>query len=217
VTENTRCAYPIEYIPHARVPCVAGHPKNIIMLTCDAFGILPPVSKLTIRQAMYHFISGYTAKVAGTEDGVKEPTATFSACFGEPFLVWHPIKYAQMLADRVHQHSVDVWLINTGWIGGKYGVGKRIPLQYSRAILNAIHTGELAKAEYENHEIFNLAVPKTCSNVPTEILHPERSWKDSQAYENSLLHLAKLFTENFEKYKDKADSEILSGAPNWKQ
>ena len=214
ITENTRCAYPIEYIPNAHIPCMAGHPKNILMLTCDAFGVLPPVSKLTTAQAMYHFISGYTAKVAGTEEGVREPSATFSACFGQPFLVWHPTKYAQMLADRIHHHQVDVWLINTGWIGGKYGVGRRIPLKYSRAIIDAIHSGELAKAEYENHAIFNLAVPKTCSNVPNEILHPERAWTDKSAYHKEITNLAQLFQQNFEIYQEKATKEMIAGAPD---
>lgn len=213
ITENTRCAYPIEYIPHARVPCVAWHPRNIVMLTCDAFGILPPVSKLTLGQAMYHFISGYTAKIAGTEDGVREPTATFSACFGEPFLVWHPTKYAQMLAARIHEHRADVWLVNTGWISGGYGTGKRIPLAYSRAIIDAIHSGELAKAEYEQHAIFNLAVPKTCTGVPSAALHPERAWSDAKAYGEAIVRLARLFQANFTKYQDKADAEMLSGAP----
>lgn len=139
LTENTRCAYPIEFIPNAKIPCVGGHPRNIILLTCDAFGVLPPVSKLTESQVMYHFISGYTAKIPGTEDGVKEPSATFSACFGQPFLVWHPTKYATMLAQKMREHKADAWLINTGWSGGAYGVGKRISLKYSRAILDSIH------------------------------------------------------------------------------
>jgi len=213
-TENTRCAYPIEFIPNARIPCLAGHPKNIVFLTCDAFGVLPPVSKLTTAQAMYHFISGYTAKVAGTEEGVREPTATFSACFGQPFLVWHPTKYAQMLADKIHGHKVDVWLVNTGWIGGKYGVGKRIPLKYSRAIIDAIHSGELAKeAEYEIAPVFNLAVPKTCTGIPSEILHPERSWSDKNSYSQHLCQLAQLFQQNFATYSEKATTEMRAGAP----
>lgn len=214
ITENTRCAYPIEFIPNAHIPCMAGHPKNIIMLTCDAFGVLPPVSKLTTGQAMYHFISGYTAKVAGTEEGISEPTATFSACFGQPFLVWHPTKYAQMLADRIHHHKVDVWLVNTGWIGGKYGVGRRIPLAYSRAIIDAIHSGELAGAEYETASVFDLAVPKTCSKVPADILHPERSWQDKDAYKKHLHHLADLFKQNFAIYREKATQEMLAGEPS---
>ncbi|KAJ2637575.1 Protein kinase C-like 1, partial [Coemansia sp. RSA 1287] len=146
ITENTRCAYPIEYIPNSKVPCIGGSPQNIILLTCDAFGVLPPVAKLTPAQAMYHFISGYTAKIAGTEEGVTEPEATFSACFGQPFLVWHPVKYAQMLAQKMQEHNVNVWLVNTGWSGGRYGVGKRITLKHSRAIIDAIHSGELKQA-----------------------------------------------------------------------
>lgn len=214
VTENTRCAYPIEYIPNARIPCMAGHPKNIVFLTCDAFGVLPPVSKLTTAQAMYHFISGYTAKVAGTEEGVREPTATFSACFGQPFLVWHPTKYAQMLADKIHSHSVNVWLVNTGWIGGGYGVGQRIPLRYSRAIIDAIHSGELSeRTEYETAPIFNLAVPMTCTGVPSNILHPERCWADKAAYQAQLCRLAQLFKQAFATYHDKATAEMLAGQP----
>lgn len=138
-TENTRCAYPIEYIPNAKIPCIAGHPTNLILLTCDAFGVLPPVSKLSSAQAMYHFISGYTAKIAGTEDGITEPQATFSACFGAPFLVWHPAKYAGMLAEKMHSHQADAWLINTGWNGGVYGTGKRISLKYTRAIIDGTY------------------------------------------------------------------------------
>lgn len=139
LTENTRCAYPIEFIPNAKIPCIGGHPRNIILLTCDAFGILPPVSKLTESQVMYHFISGYTAKIPGTEDGIVEPIATFSACFGAPFLVWHPTKYATMLAEKMSLHKANAWLVNTGWSGGAYGKGKRISLKYSRAIIDAIH------------------------------------------------------------------------------
>jgi phosphoenolpyruvate carboxykinase (ATP) len=185
------------------------------MLTCDAFGVLPPVSKLNTAQAMYHFISGYTAKVAGTEEGVREPSATFSACFGQPFLIWHPTKYAQMLADRIHHHKVNVWLVNTGWIGGKYGVGQRIPLRYSRAIIDAIHSGELAeRVEYETADVFNLAVPKTCTGVPNDILHPERCWQDKAGYQKQLCQLASLFQENFKIYQEKATQEMLDGAPN---
>lgn len=215
ITENTRCAYPIEFIPNAKIPCMAGHPKNIVMLTCDAFGVLPPVSKLNSAQAMYHFISGYTAKVAGTEEGVREPTATFSACFGQPFLIWHPTKYAQMLADQIHTHKVNVWLVNTGWIGGKYGVGQRIPLRYSRSIIDAIHSGELAdRVEYETASVFNLAVPKTCTGVPNDILHPERCWQDKAGYQKQLCQLANLFQENFKIYQEKATQEMLDGAPH---
>ncbi|ORZ34913.1 ATP-utilizing phosphoenolpyruvate carboxykinase [Catenaria anguillulae PL171] len=204
LTENTRCAYPIEYIPNAKVPCVGGHPKNIILLTCDAFGVLPPVSKLTSAQAMYHFISGYTAKIA----------ATFSACFGQPFLVWHPTKYANMLADKMKHHSADAWLINTGWNGGKYGVGKRIALKYSRAIIDAIHSGELAKAEYEEYPVFGLHIPKKCPGVPDEILHPKKAWLGSQEeFGATVSKLAQLFVNNFKLYQDQAPEEVIAAGP----
>lgn len=213
-TENTRCAYPIEYIPNAKIPCLGGHPKNIILLTCDAFGVLPPVSKLSEAQAMYHFISGYTAKIAGTEDGITEPQATFSSCFGAPFLVWHPVKYASMLADKMSHHKADAWLINTGWNGGAYGVGKRIALKYSRAIIDAIHSGELAKAEYETYPTFNLQIPKTCPGVPSEILNPAKTWTGTkESYDATTKKLARLFTENFDNFRDKATPEILAAGP----
>lgn len=215
ITENTRCAYPIEFIPHAKIPCIAGHPKNLIMLTCDAFGVLPPVSKLTLGQAMYHFISGYTAKIPGTEMGVTEPTPIFSACFGQPFLAWHPVKYATMLADKMHHHKADAWLINTGWTGGKYGAGKRIALKYSRAILDAIHSGELANAEYEEFPIFGLSIPKNCSGVPAQYLNPKTSWlsENSQTFDESLRRLGELFINNFKLYIDQATDEILEAQP----
>src|ERR1700722_16679121 len=158
ITENTRGAYPIEFIQNAKVPCVAGHPTDIIFLTCDAFGVLPPLSKLSPEQAMYHFISGYTAKVAGTEVGVTEPQATFSACFGAPFLVWHPAKYAQLLSSKMREHHVNVWLVNTGWSGGAYGVGSRIKLKYTRAIIDAIHAGVLTSASTKTDSTFGFEV-----------------------------------------------------------
>ncbi|OMH83510.1 Phosphoenolpyruvate carboxykinase [ATP] [Zancudomyces culisetae] len=214
ITENTRASYPIEFIPNAKVPCVAGHPKNIVFLTCDAFGVLPPISKLTSSQAMYHFISGYTAKVAGTEEGITEPEATFSACFGQPFLVFHPVKYATMLAEKMQQHKVNVWLVNTGWNGGKYGVGSRISLKYSRALIDAIHSGELEKAEFVTSPVFNLAVPTSCTGVPAEILDPAKSWKaESGDYLESLKKLGTLFINNFKTFEDQATAEILASAP----
>lgn len=176
ITENTRVSYPLEFIPGAKNPAIGGHPKNIIFLTCDAYGVLPPVSKLTPEQAMYHFISGYTAKVAGTEMGVKEPQATFSACFGEAFLPLHPTVYAEMLAKKMREHSAHAWLVNTGWAKGKYGVGSRMPLKHTRAIIDAIHSGELEQAEYQKFDVFDLNVPKSCSNVPGDILMPRNSW-----------------------------------------
>ncbi|KAJ3070536.1 Protein kinase C-like 1 [Podochytrium sp. JEL0797] len=214
LTENTRVAYPIEYIPNAKIPCLGGHPKNIILLTCDAFGVLPPVSKLTPAQVSYHFISGYTAKVAGTEEGVVEPEATFSSCYGAPFLVWHPTKYASMLAQKMKEHSASAWLINTGWNGGAYGTGKRISLKYSRAIIDAIHSGELDKVEYENYPIFNLAIPKTCPGVPSNVLHPAKGWMGTQEnYAATTEKLAKLFVKNFAAYADKADHSVVAAGP----
>eukprot|EP00913_Durusdinium_trenchii_P024626 g23118.t1 len=182
ITENTRVSYPLEYIPNVKIPAVGGHPKNIIMLTCDAFGVLPPVSKLTPAQAMYHFISGYTAKVAGTEMGVSEPTATFSACFGAPFMV-------------MAKHNVNAWLINTGWTGGAFGLGHRMSLKDTRAIIDAIHSGDLAKVEYENFPRFNLAVPKSCPNVDAKILMPNKTWLDQSEFERMSAKLSGLFKE----------------------
>jgi ATP-dependent phosphoenolpyruvate carboxykinase len=213
ITENTRCAYPIEYIPNAKIPCLGGHPKNIILLTCDAFGVLPPVSKLTSAQIMYHFISGYTAKIPGTEDGVSIPQATFSACFGQPFLVWHPTKYATMLADKISRHNADAYLVNTGWSGGAFGTGKRMSLKYSRAIIDAIHSGELAKAEYGNFPVFNLLIPKKCTGVPDEILNPSNTWKSKKDFDDQILKLANLFKNNFKTYASEANSEVQKAGP----
>jgi len=213
VTENTRCSYPIEYIPNAKIPCVGGHPKNIILLTADAFGVLPPVSKLSPEQAMYHFISGYTAKVAGTEVGVKEPQATFSACFGAAFLVWHPTKYAQMLAEMIRKHQAEAWLVNTGWSGGSYGTGLRMKLEYTRAIIDAIHSGELAKAPTVEDPWFGVSVPTKCTGVPDEVLMPRTVWADKGAYDKTAAHLAELFRKNFTKYADLATPELLAAGP----
>lgn len=213
ITENTRAAYPIEYIPNAQIPCVGGHPKNIIFLTADAYGVLPPVSKLTPEQAMYHFISGYTAKVAGTEMGVTEPQATFSANFGEAFMVWHPSKYAELLAENIKKHDAHVWLVNTGWIGGAYGTGSRIKLKYTRAIIDAIHSGELANVETVTDAVFGVEIPTTCPDVPTEIMQPRNAWADTAAYDAQAKHLAKLFVENFKKFEEGSSAEILAAAP----
>jgi phosphoenolpyruvate carboxykinase (ATP) len=213
VTENTRCSYPIEYIPNAKVPCVGGHPKNIILLTADAFGVLPPVSKLSPEQAMYHFISGYTAKVAGTEVGVKEPEATFSACFGAAFLVWHPTKYAYMLADKMREHGAEAWLVNTGWSGGAYGVGRRMDLKYTRAIIDAIHSGELAQAPTTPDPWFGFQVPTKCTGVPDAILTPRNVWSDQAAYDKTAANLAERFRKNFKKYSDGASAELLAAGP----
>ena len=213
LTQNTRCSYPIEFIPNAKVPCVGSHPKNVVLLTCDAFGILPPVSKLSPAEAMYHFISGYTAKVAGTEMGVTEPEATFSACFGAAFLVWHPTKYAEMLAAKIREFGSSVWLVNTGWTGGGYGVGSRISLPYTRAIVDAIHSGELDKAACQEDETFGFQVPVECPGVPAEILVPQNTWKDKEAYAAGAVKLAELFRENFKIYADGASEEILAAGP----
>ncbi|KAJ1645413.1 Protein kinase C-like 1 [Coemansia asiatica] len=214
ITENTRCAYPIEYIPNAKVPCIGGKPQNIVLLTCDAFGVLPPVAKLTPAQAMYHFISGYTAKIAGTEEGVTEPQATFSACFGQPFLVWHPVKYAQMLAQKMQQNNVNVWLVNTGWNGGAYGVGKRISLKYSRAIIDAIHSGELEKAEFTSYGVFNLQIPTAVSDVPAKVLDPSLAWEGTSGeFSATISKLANLFQNNFTQYADQATPEIIAAGP----
>ncbi|TPX33637.1 phosphoenolpyruvate carboxykinase (ATP) [Synchytrium microbalum] len=218
ITENTRACYPIDFIPNAKIPCVGGHPKNIILLTCDAFGVLPPVSKLTSDQAQYHFISGYTAKIAGTEVGVTEPQATFSACYGAPFLVFHPIKYANMLAEKLAQHKTNVWLINTGWTGGKYGVGNRISLKHSRAIIDAIHDGSMDKIIKTNGTtlpVFNLAIPKGgVKNVPDSILNPASAWSSKAAFDSEVKKLAHLFTSNFEKFKDgKGAAALVKAGP----
>ena len=208
LTENTRASYPIEFIRNIKRPCTGDHPKNIILLTCDAFGVLPPVSRLTPEQAMYHFISGYTAKVAGTEVGVTEPQATFSACFGAAFLVWHPSKYAEILAANMKKYGSRAWLVNTGWCGGKYGVGRRLSIKHTRAIIDGIHSGELAEAECVTDPIFGLQIPKACSGVPSEVLVPANAWSDKSDYAATAQKLAGLFHQNFAKYED-LDNEII--------
>jgi phosphoenolpyruvate carboxykinase (ATP) len=213
ITENTRASYPIEFIPNAKIPCVGGHPANIILLTCDAFGVLPPVSKLSPEQAMYHFISGYTAKVAGTEVGVTEPEATFSACFGAAFLVWHPTKYAELLAEMIRKHGSAAWLVNTGWSGGGYGVGERMNLKYTRAIIDAIHDGSLSGVATQTDPVFGLEVPTECPNVPSEILIPRNTWSDGAAFDDAANKLAGLFADNFRKYEDVASEAICAAGP----
>ncbi|NUP90208.1 MAG: phosphoenolpyruvate carboxykinase (ATP) [Candidatus Sumerlaeia bacterium] len=213
VTENTRCSYPIEFIDHAKIPCTGGHPRNIIFLTCDAFGVLPPVSRLTAGQAMYHFISGYTAKVAGTEIGVTEPQATFSACFGAAFLVWHPTKYAEMLAEKIRRHGSRVWLVNTGWTGGGHGTGHRFKLAHTRAIIDAILDGSLDHVEFRPEPHFGLAIPASCPDVPPDVLDPRRTWMDKAAYDETVKRLAAMFRDNFAKYADRASQETLDAAP----
>jgi phosphoenolpyruvate carboxykinase (ATP) len=213
ITENTRVSYPLDYISNAMEPSIGGLPKNIFFLTCDAFGVLPPVSKLTPGQAMYQFISGYTAKVAGTEAGVTEPKPTFSACFGAPFLPLHPGKYATMLGDKMQEHKVNVWMINTGWTGGPYGIGNRMKLKYTRAMITAALEGKLNNVPFQADPVFGMAVPMECPNVPSDILNPRNTWSDKSAYDEKAKFLANLFIKNFEKYKDGATAEVLAAAP----
>merc|ERR1719437_323025 len=222
ITENTRVAYPLKYIPNARIPAkVEHHPKQIILLTCDAFGVLPPISKLTKDQVMYHFISGYTAKVAGTEEGVKEPEATFSACFGAPFLVWHPFVYAEMLAAKLEQVGASAYLVNTGWVGGPYGTGNRCSLKYTRQLIDAIHDGTLAKlpdSEWEEMPIFGLMVPKNgVKDVPKEILRPEEAWvkagKTREDFRKTAENLAGLFQNNFVEFADQCSESVRAAGP----
>ncbi|HLU85564.1 MAG TPA: phosphoenolpyruvate carboxykinase (ATP) [Vicingaceae bacterium] len=212
-TENTRVSYPIYHINNIATPSVGTIPNNIFFLTADAFGVLPPISKLTPGQAMYQFISGYTAKVAGTEAGVTEPQTTFSSCFGAPFLPLHPTKYAEMLGEKMRKHNVNVWLINTGWSGGAYGTGERIKLRYTRAMITAALTGKLNNVAYETHPIFGLAMPTSCEDVPAEILNPRNTWQDKTAYDHKANELAAAFVKNFEKFADFANEEIMAAAP----
>jgi phosphoenolpyruvate carboxykinase (ATP) len=212
-TENTRVSYPIHHIDNIMVPSLGGIPKNIFFLTCDAFGVLPPISKLSKGQAMYQFISGYTAKVAGTEAGITEPTTTFSACFGAPFLPLHPTQYAEMMGKKIDESDANVWLINTGWSGGPYGIGERMKLKFTRSMITAALEGKLDDVTYKTHEIFGLAMPTSCPDVPTELLDPKSTWKDGGAYDTKANELAEKFITNFEKFKDYANDEILAAAP----
>ena len=216
ITQNTRVSYPIYHIENSMKPSKGATPKNIFFLTCDAFGVLPPISKLTKGQAMYHFISGYTAKVAGTEVGVKEPKTCFSACFGAPFLPLNPCHYADMLGEKMEKNEVNVWLVNTGWTGGAYGTGSRMKLNYTRAMITAALEGKLENVDFQTDEIFGLVMPATCPNVPTEILNPKNTWEDKTAYENKAQELATAFVENFKKFEDRANEEILGAAPKLK-
>ncbi len=212
-TENTRVSYPIEHIKNIAKPSLGKNPKNIFFLTCDAYGVLPPISKLTPGQAAFHFISGYTAKVAGTEAGITEPTTTFSACFGAPFMPLHPTRYAEMLSKKMQEANVDVWLVNTGWSGGPYGVGSRMSLKYTRALITAALNGELKNINFKTHDIFGVAMPTECPGVPTEILDPKNTWADKEAYDQKANNLAASFNKNFEKFAEFANQEILDGAP----
>ncbi|WP_299107623.1 phosphoenolpyruvate carboxykinase (ATP) [uncultured Winogradskyella sp.] len=213
ITQNTRVSYPIYHIDNIQKPSYADNPKNIFFLTADAFGVLPPVSKLTPGQAAYHFISGYTAKVAGTEAGITEPVPSFSACFGEPFMPLHPTVYAEMLSKKMQEAGVNVWLINTGWSGGPYGVGSRIKLKYTRAMITAILNGDLDKVDYDQHPIFGLHMPKYCPNVPTEILDPMNTWLQKGGYISKAIQLAHSFHLNFEKFASEASEQIIEGGP----
>jgi phosphoenolpyruvate carboxykinase (ATP) len=213
VTENTRVSYPINYIPNIAKPSRGGQPENIFFLTCDAWGVLPPISKLTVGQAMYHFMSGYTAKVAGTEAGITEPQTVFSACFGAPFMPLHPAQYAALLGEKMQQHKVKVWLLNTGWSGGPYGVGKRMNLPITRALITAALSSALDNVAYEPHPIFGVLVPQSCPDVPAEILNPRNTWADKDLYDQTASVLAQKFIDNFEKFKAGANEEILAGAP----
>lgn len=211
LTENTRVGYPVDFIPNAAIPGVGDHPKTVIFLTADAFGVLPPISKLDKNQAMYHFVSGYTSKLAGTERGIVEPQTTFSTCFGAPFLPLHPSLYAEMLGKRIEEHDSNVYLVNTGWAGGKYGVGSRMKLKYTRAMVTAALNGELEKGEFDLDPIFNVMVPRTCPNVPNEFLHQSELWQDKDEYQKTALDLAARFKKNFEKYSNMPQHIIDAG------
>src|SRR5581483_4538744 len=201
ITENTRAAYPLDFIDNAVIPSVGGHPRNVVFLTADAFGVLPPVSKLTPEQAMYHFLSGYTAKVAGTERGLgKEPQATFSACFGAPFLPRPAAAYASLLGEKLRRHRADCWLVNTGWVGGPYGVGSRMKLPYTRAMLNAVLNGDLKNVPMQPHPVFKVAVPTQCPDVPAQFLNPRGMWPEPDAYDRAARDLSWRFKKNFEKF-----------------
>ena len=213
LTENTRACYPIEHIENALVPCLGAHPENIIFLTCDAFGVLPPVSRLTTKGAMYHFLSGYTAKLAGTEVGVVEPQATFSACFGAAFLVLHPARYAELLAEKMSRHHTKAWLVNTGWTGGSYGSGSRIKLAHTRAIIDAIHNGALSQVLAAAEARWNLEIPSSCPGVPRELLQPHKTWADPQAYDRTANQLATQFRDNFATFADLVSEEVQHAGP----
>jgi phosphoenolpyruvate carboxykinase (ATP) len=216
ITQNTRVSYPIYHIDNVQKGSIGKNPKNIFFLTADAFGVLPPISKLTPGQAAYHFISGYTAKVAGTEAGINEPTPSFSACFGAPFMPLHPTRYAEMLSNKMQESGVTVWLVNTGWTGGPYGVGSRMKLKYTRAMITAAMDGSLEAAnkdKYHVHSIFGLAQPRTCPNVPTEVLSPRKSWNNDKGYYKTAQKLADSFKSNFKKFEEYANEEIMAGGP----
>lgn len=213
ITQNTRVSYPIDYIDNVQIPCLAGNANNVIFLTCDAFGVLPPISRLTPEQASYHFISGYTAKVAGTEMGVTEPQATFSACFGAAFMMWHPNRYAELLAEKLKKHNATAWLVNTGWTGGAYGVGSRIKLKYTRAIIDAIHNNAFDNVETVIDPEFGVEIPLTCPGVPSDILIPKNTWEDKKGYDTVKEKLVQLFQLNFKQFEESVNADIVLAGP----
>ncbi|MFL5193203.1 MAG: phosphoenolpyruvate carboxykinase [Microvirga sp.] len=212
-TENTRCAYPLDFIPNASATGRAGIPKNIVMLTCDAFGVLPPIAKLTPAEAMYHFLSGYTAKVAGTEKGVKDPEATFSTCFGAPFMPRHPSVYGNLLRDLIAKHHVECWLVTTGWTGGKYGVGRRMPIRVTRRLLTAALDGSLSRADFRRDPYFGFAVPTSVPGVEPHILYPVKTWQDKAAFAETAKRLVDMFQQNFKRFEGHVDSDVKAAAP----
>jgi phosphoenolpyruvate carboxykinase (ATP) len=213
ITENTRGAYPLSFIDNAVSSGQAGHPTNVVMLTADAFGVLPPIARLSPAAAMYHFLSGYTAKVAGTERGVTEPKATFSTCFGAPFMVWDPNVYAKLLGERIAKHKAKVWLVNTGWTGGPFGVGSRMKIAHTRAMINAALSGALDHVGFELDPVLNLDIPTSCPGVPPEVLRPRNTWKDPHAYDAQAKKLAQMFTENFKAFEATATAEVRAAGP----
>jgi phosphoenolpyruvate carboxykinase (ATP) len=212
-TENTRIAYPLDFIPNASATGLGGHPKNIVMLTCDAFGVLPPIAKLDASQAMYHFLSGYTAKVAGTEKGVTEPQATFSTCFGAPFMPRHPSEYGNLLRDLIAEHGVDCWLVNTGWTGGKYGVGRRMPIHVTRKLLAAALDGSLKNADFRTDPYFGLRVPTSLPGIEPHILNPVKTWSSKSDFAATAQKLVDMFRENFVKFEAHVDAQVREAQP----
>ena len=213
ITENTRATYPVTYIPNAIETGLGGTPRNVFFLACDAYGVLPPIGKLTPEMASYHFLSGFTAKVAGTEDGVVEPEPTFSACFGAPFMPRDPVVYADMLAERLRTSRTQCWLVNTGWTGGPYGVGKRMPIDVTRALLKAALEGALDTVETDEHPVFRVLVPRRCPGVPQELLDPRSTWADAAAYDAAAAKLARLFSENFERFAGRVSPDVAAAGP----
>jgi len=213
ITENTRATYPVEHIPGCVIPGIGPHPKNIFFLTCDAFGVLPPIAKLTPEMAMYHFISGYTAKLAGTEVGIDEPQATFSACFGAPFLPLHPAEYARFLGRRLSEHGTKCWLVNSGWSGGPYGEGSRMKISLTRALLSAALEGKLDSVQYSPDPVFQILVPGSCPGVPPEVLAPRGTWRDKAAYDRKARELAERFQKNFAPYAKEAGEKVAAAGP----